>query len=231
MQKKEFDLYADDYYEQHKENIKYTGKNPDFFAEYKIEDLYTFVERNGYSKEKVLDFGSGIGNSIPFFRKYFCDSELYCADVSINSIDISKRKYGDKEKYLQIKEIVPVSSEYFDIIYSACVFHHIGKQQHLYWLGELLRLLKPGGVLVVYEHNPKNPLTVHAVNTCPFDKNAEMITANMMKAHFDINGYQNVVIEYKMFVPLSGWFPKIINHNMRNIPIGAQYRVSGLKKL
>ena len=41
-------------------------------------------------------------------------------------------------------------------------------------------MLKPGGMLFVFEHNPLNPLTRHAVNTCVFDENAHLILARTM---------------------------------------------------
>ena len=42
---------------------------------------------------------------------------------------------------------------------------------------ELKRVLRAGGACVIFEHNPLNPLTVQAVNTCPFDENAVLIKA------------------------------------------------------
>lgn len=39
----EFDLLADEYHDQHKENVAITGENPEFFSEYKIADLAALV--------------------------------------------------------------------------------------------------------------------------------------------------------------------------------------------
>ncbi len=44
-------------------------------------------------------------------------------------------------------------------------------------LRELHRITRQGGLIAVFEHNPLNPLTVHAVNTCSFDANAKLILA------------------------------------------------------
>ena len=40
----EFDKFADEYHNLHQENIRITGENPEYFAEYKIRDL-TRVEQ------------------------------------------------------------------------------------------------------------------------------------------------------------------------------------------
>lgn len=52
-------------------------------------------------------------------------------------------------------------------MFAACVFHHIDQREHAALLRELLRVLASGGIALVYEHNPYNPITRHAVNTCP----------------------------------------------------------------
>src|SRR4051812_41527839 len=43
MEEAEFDRFADEYETQHRKNIAVTGESPDFFAEYKIRQLATFV--------------------------------------------------------------------------------------------------------------------------------------------------------------------------------------------
>ena len=39
MEEKEFDKFADEYYNIHSRNIAASGESPDFFAEYKIKDV------------------------------------------------------------------------------------------------------------------------------------------------------------------------------------------------
>jgi|TARA_B110000914_G_C15182510_1_gene318001 hypothetical protein len=62
----EFDQFTDEYHNLHLENIRITGKNPEYFAEYKIRDLRRVVNSFGVNSENILDFGMGIGNSTPF---------------------------------------------------------------------------------------------------------------------------------------------------------------------
>ena len=58
----EFDLLADEYHTQHKENIAITGEDPEYFSEYKIADFANYFYKKDMPKT-ILDFGSGIGNS------------------------------------------------------------------------------------------------------------------------------------------------------------------------
>ena len=62
----EFDQFADEYDNLHKGNIRISGKEPEYFAEYKIRDLRRVVNSFGVNSENILDFGMGIGNSTPF---------------------------------------------------------------------------------------------------------------------------------------------------------------------
>jgi hypothetical protein len=84
----EFDNFADEYHTLHKENINVTGELPDYFAEYKIRDICDQVRKTRGSHEnlRILDFGSGVGNSIPFYRRYFPSCYIVCADVSRRSL-------------------------------------------------------------------------------------------------------------------------------------------------
>ena len=156
----EFDLLADEYSMLHRENVAITGETPEYFSEYKIADLAELLNRLRLPATKILDFGSGIGNSLPYFHKYFPGSEITCADVSARSIEIAQTRFPGQENYVLIDEGIPLPTASQDVVFSACVFHHIPHKEHLHWLAELGRITKPGRILAIYEHNPLNPLTV-----------------------------------------------------------------------
>ena len=141
---------ADDYYAQHKANIAITGEEPEYFSEYKIADLARFVRARGALAARVFDFGSGIGNSLPYFRKYFGQAVLSCGDVSARSVDIARKRFPATKKSPDRRRN-PLASESQDVVFSACVFHHIPHEEHDHWLRELLRLTRPGGLLAIYE--------------------------------------------------------------------------------
>ena len=97
---REFDHLADDYQALLKQSITLSGDEPDYFAEYKVADLAQFLRSQLFSPKSVLDFGSGIGNSIPFFQRYFSDAQLHNADVSLKSNEVAKMRSPGNEKYL-----------------------------------------------------------------------------------------------------------------------------------
>lgn len=225
----EFDGLADSYRDVHEENIAITGELPEYFSEYKISDLRGFVDGISAPDENVLDFGSGIGNSLPFFRKYFPNSRVTCADVSLKSLDIAKARFPGVEEYTHIEDTLPVSSDSQDIVFSACVFHHIPHEEHGRWLKEILRVLRPGGMLAIYEHNPLNPLTRHAVNTCPLDVNAHLIHGREMRRRALNSGWERAEVAYKVFFPAKLATLRVLEKHLEWLALGAQYRLISFK--
>lgn len=226
----EFDLLADQYAELHKKNIAISGENPDYFSEYKIRDLAKYSSLERMSIGRILDFGCGIGNSIPYFRKYYSNSELGFSDVSSKSIAVAKSRFPGKEHFFHIIDgVLPIADSTQDIVFSACVFHHISHDLHVDCLKEIHRVTKDGGMLAIYEHNPFNPLTVHAVNTCPLDINAQLIKADALKKTVAEAGWRNIRIDYKLFFPGFLRFLRPLENKLEWLPLGAQYRLLATK--
>jgi SAM-dependent methyltransferase len=224
MDKAEFDRFADAYYDQHRENVAVTGEGPEYFAEYKIRQLRQIVEREQVGVSRICDFGSGIGNSIPYFRKYFPDAALTSSDVSERSLTLGKQRYpGDGNTILIEDSRIPCEAGAFDVAFSACVFHHIPHEEHVKWLKELHRITRAGGLIAIFEHNPLNPLTVHAVNTCPFDENARLIFARSLAKRLRAAGWASPRIQYNLFFPRGLARLRPLEASLGWLPFGAQY--------
>jgi ubiquinone/menaquinone biosynthesis C-methylase UbiE len=231
MDETEFDKFAEEYQALHKSNIKASGESPDFFSEYKIKDVCHIVSELNYSENlKIIDFGSGVGNSVPFINKHMPNAQLTCLDVSSKSLDIARSRYRDYAEYVSFDgESIPFEDEFCDVVFSACVFHHIPNDEHEKLLREIYRILKPGGMFIVFEHNPFNPLTRNAVNTCPFDENAVLITAPQFVKRIKNVGYKNIERHYRIFFPRFFRLFRKMEKFLTWFPLGAQYYVLARK--
>lgn len=229
MSKAEFDQHAASYRQSHQQNIAISGEEPAYFADYKMRDFKALLCELGLPLAgRYLDFGSGIGNAIAPFREHLPDAQLVCADVSADSLTVSREVNGDAAQYTQLTgQRLPFDSAEFDGAFACCVFHHIPAQEHVQHIMELKRVLKKGGVLMVYEHNPFNPLTVRAVRNCPFDDNAVLITAAQLRRTFEKAGLHLHRQDYRVFFPstLASWRP--MEDRLRWLPLGAQYFIAG----
>jgi ubiquinone/menaquinone biosynthesis C-methylase UbiE len=229
MQEAEFDKFADEYHAQHVASIGASGEGPEFFARYKIQDLAWELSKQPRSTSAplaVLDFGSGVGGSVPHLKAEFPRSSLTCIDVSKRSLELAARRFpGQADFRVFDGEQLPLESASHDVVFAACVFHHIPHAAHVRLLAEWQRILRPGGIAMVYEHNPYNPMTRRVVDSCPFDANAHLITATQMRRQFAEAGFAHSSVRYRVFFPhflraLRRW-----ERRLAFVPLGAQYYV------
>lgn len=106
---------------------------------------------------------------------------------------------------------------------ATCVFHHIPESEHVHWLYELRRILKKGGLIIIFEHNPYNPLTISTVKHCPFDVNAKLISAKKFKKLFNVVGFDKTDSVFRIFFPGFLSFTRPLEKYIKTIPLGAQY--------
>src|SRR5581483_563539 len=174
----------------------------------------------------VLDFGAGLGASVPFLRRHFPGTQITCLDVSRKSLAIGADRWRGLADFRHFDgETIPFGDASFDLVFAACVFHHIPERQHLRLLSEFRRVLTPGGLAVVFEHNPLNPLTLHAVNTCPFDENAKLILARGIRKRFLAASFAAPRVRYRVFFPRLLRALRPAESWLHWLPLGAQYYV------
>lgn len=228
MNKAEFDRHAGTYRAVHEANIALSGESPDYFADYKMRDFAQLVTQSGLPPDgSYLDFGSGIGNSVAPFRAHLPTARLTCADVSHDSLSIGLAMHGDAAQFVWLEDgKLPLPDASVDGAFACCVFHHISPEQHRDALVELRRVIKPGGLLMLYEHNPFNPLTVRAVNTCPLDENAVLIRATRLQQSCQHAGFNVYRRAYRVFFPAALKALRPMERLLHWLPLGAQYFVA-----
>jgi ubiquinone/menaquinone biosynthesis C-methylase UbiE len=226
----EFDQFAREYQEQHAASIRLSGETPDFFAKYKIDDVAAALNRSSAKPRRILDFGAGVGNSLGPMRAAFPDSEIVLLDPSQDSLDIARTRFPGQAEFRHFDgKTIPYDDGSFDLAFAACVFHHIPEDLHVGLLGEIDRVLANGGSFFLFEHNPWNPLTTHAVRNCAFDENAVLINARDMHKRMAAAGLANTRIVYRIFFPRLLARLRPFERFLANIPVGAQYFAHAVK--
>lgn len=224
MSPAEFDAYVDDYDAQHAASIRLSGEAPDFFAEYKVAAAARDLARQGIVPRRIMDFGAGAGNSVAPLQRHFPEAALTCVDVSAASLARCRsRAQRPVETVCYDGARLPFAAASFDLVFTACVFHHIPADQHIALLVEIRRTLAPDGRLVLFEHNPWNPLTRHAVATCPFDRNAVLISGPEMKWRVQAAGFADVRLTWRLFFPGPLAMLRPLEAGLGWLPLGAQY--------
>ena len=221
----EFDRFADEYLATHAGNIRLSGETPDYFARYKIEETRRRWDAESRAEPSaVLDFGAGIGNSLPHLARLFPQAAITGVDVSERSLQVAEHRFPGVARLLAYDgAAIPLPTAGFDLVFSACVFHHIEGAEHGAIFAELHRLLRPGGMLVVFEHNPVNPATRYIVATCAFDENAVLLPAASLKRSQAGAGFRQVEVAYTGFFPGPLRALRPLERFMTALPLGAQY--------
>ena len=222
----EFDKFAEEYLATHKSNLAITGEAPDYFARYKIIEIARRLKAMGRAApQRILDFGCGIGNSAPHLREAFPDAEIIGLDVSEKSLAVAQARFPGAAEFRAYAggADMPLEAASFDLVFSACVFHHIEAQEHVAIFAGLRRLLRPGGLKAVFEHNPVNPVSRYIVATCPFDENAVLIPAGEFVRRQRAAGFGKVRIAYTGFFPGPLKALRPLEPAMAALPFGAQY--------
>ena len=61
---------------------------------------------------------------------------------------------------------MPVPDASVDVVFAICVVHHVPPAHWGAFAAEMARVLRPGGVAAIFEHNPLNPVTRRVVSNC-----------------------------------------------------------------
>jgi SAM-dependent methyltransferase len=89
---------------------------------------------------------------------------------------------------------------------------------------EIRRVLTPGGLCCIVEHNPWNPVTRAIVRKCPVDADAELLIARNATSVLRGARFKIVSTDYFLYLP-ERLFNKAPSAEgiLRNIPFGGQY--------
>lgn len=136
-----------------KRNSQWTRE--DFFAtgRKEIETVLGYAARIGIYIDKTapaLDFGCGVGRLTRALSAYF--PECTGVDISPTMISMAQELNRDRPRcYFQLNEGARLKSlpdNYFGFIYTSLVLQHIAEPCSHEYIAELVRVLKPDGVLI-----------------------------------------------------------------------------------
>ena len=231
MNETEFDQFADEYEASLSKVVRLSGEAPDYFASQKVAEIARVVRSAQQKPRMILDFGAGVGSSLPHFEHHFPMAKIICAEVSARSLAVARKRFANRATFTQIDDTnLPVADNTADLLFAACVFHHIPHNEHLDWVQQLYRVAQPGARLFIFEHNPYNPLTRKTVNACEFDANAKLVRPAKLANTIRSAGWQDVRCNYTLFFPALLAKLRVLEPALRWLPLGAQYYATGVKR-
>jgi len=224
MSTKQFDQFAGDYEQTLDRSLGFAGEDSAYFSDYKARYLARVLRRD--FSGKVLDFGCGVGLLSGFMKKHL-------PAARINGFDVSSESINHVDPVLVRQGLFTSQPESlvrdYDLIVTANVMHHIDPEQRRTTIVELAQRLARGGKLVVFEHNPANPLTRWVVERCPFDKDVVLLPPRETASYFSAAKLNVVRRDYIVFMPHFLSWLRGLEPWLASLPFGAQYALLGEK--
>ena len=224
----EFDAYNQNYNAAVNSAISFSGLSVDFFTRVKAEYINSVLKAQFHdvSKLDLLDVGCGIGNSHSFFTKRI--RSLTGVDVSSECIKTAAEHNPWVNYRVYDGNRLPFDDSQFDAAFTICVMHHVAPEQWASFARELRRVVKPGGITLVFEHNPYNLLTRRVVSNCVFDKDAVLLSARQTQRLLNEAGFHNVEVRYILTIPSANRILQKVDSWFDRLPLGAQYYAMGV---
>ena len=221
------EAYPTDYQDQVNRAIGFIGASHDFFVVGKARWLQRFLEHNGIdgSKASLLDIGCGIGLLHPYLIPMV--GRLSGIDLSATAL-IEARARNPQVHYEAYEgSRLPFEDAQFDLALAVTVMHHVPVAQWPLFVSEAKRVLKPGGVFIVIEHNPLNPATLYSVKKSELDTDAVLLRAGKTMGLMRDAGLRRVGQDYIFFTPFER--TQLIDRSLSWLPLGAQYAAYGFR--
>ena len=119
---------------------------------------------------------------------------------------------------------LPFDDKSFDFVTAVCVYHHVERSARAQLTNEIKRVLVPGGLCCIVEHNPWNPVTQAIVRRCPVDVDAKLLSAQTTLKLFQACGFESLATEFFLYIP-ERFFHRLrwMEENLNKVPLGGQY--------
>ncbi len=99
----------------------------------------------------MLDFGCGWGRFSQLARIDLKPENIFSADISAEALDLSAQQGLRRENLIKLSSgsSFPIESNMFDLVIVNSVFSHLSERSASFYIQELHRVLKSGGMLLL----------------------------------------------------------------------------------
>jgi SAM-dependent methyltransferase len=217
MSERNFDLIADEYDES----------LPAHVVEHYLDKRVAFIAER-CPPGRGLDVGCGTGVLAErLTRRGF---EMTGVDPSQGMLDVLAREAPDVQGIRASGEDLPFEDDSFDLAVTVAALHHVAEPAAVRaTLTEMARVTRPGGRIVVWDHNPRNPYWTILMKRVPQDDGSErLIPEAEVHAGLAAGGAQVLSSDQLGFVP--DFVPPRLMGAMRRIERGVE-ATPGLRRL
>lgn len=150
---------------------------------------------------RALDVGCGTGTLAG--RLSAEGLRMVGIDPSAGMLEVLTERAPEVEAIQASGEAIPFDDAGFDLCFSVAAFHHIAEPTKVRaTLAEMVRVTRPGGKIVIWDHNPRNPYWRLLMARVPQDDGSErLIPERELRAGLAGAGCMRVQSKPLGFVP------------------------------
>lgn len=147
-------------------------------------------KRSGYIRKniapgKIVDVGCGTG--VLAARLSDDGYDVTGVDPFRGMLKYVKQRRPDLNAVHAFGEHLPFADNSFDLSYCVAVMHHVAAPEAVRaTLLEMVRVVKPGGHILIWDHNPRNPYWPILMKRVPQDTGAE----RLIPEHEILDGFE-----------------------------------------
>jgi ubiquinone/menaquinone biosynthesis C-methylase UbiE len=220
-----FDRHSAGYERAVEQAVAFAGQPHDVYIRAKAHKLLELARRRlGHDPDAILDVGCGLG----LFGAHLvaCVEEFHGVDTSAVMIERAREAVPAGRFAVGEAARLPYEDDRFDVAFASCLLHHVDPDGRVEVLAEMRRVTRPGGLVVVFEHNPVNPLTRRVVRSCSFDEGVRLLSRREASGLLRAAALTQTDAAYILFFPWRRRVLEAVESGLGSVPLGAQYVVA-----
>lgn len=204
------------------------GPSHKHYMKQKTDLLLRCIKENGLNTKTILDVGCGTGELETNLANQL---KVVGVDLVAYMLRVAKDRRKDCEFLKASCNKLPFRDRAFTMVLVVNVLHHLKPSDRQALFTEISKMLAPGGHVVVFEHNPKNPFTRIVVRGCRIDRGTVLLSTKELASLAYTSKIDKVDIEYLTFFPPVLSFMDSHEKRMQRLPLGGEFMFLGRKKL
>ncbi|HOL50165.1 MAG TPA: class I SAM-dependent methyltransferase, partial [bacterium] len=143
-----------------------------YVRDHYLEKRLKYIKRNFGNRKKILDVGCGTG--LLAMHLLQAGFDVYGVDVSPEMVKIAQKRLPGRIVCASVENI-PFPDNSFDGVICIATLHHLSVTGFALAIKEMVRVLRIGGRLLIWDHNRINPYWLWLMKKVPQDTGRERI--------------------------------------------------------
>lgn len=153
----------------------YDGVFPTHVQEHYLQRRVRYIQQHAPAAS-AIDVGAGTG--VLAERLADTGMDVVALDPFPAMLEQLRRRRPGLHTVVAHGEAIPFPDASFDLAYSVAVLHHIADPDKVRrTLAEMVRVTRPGGHIVIWDHNPRNPYWPSLMKRVPQDVGSERMAS------------------------------------------------------